>query len=132
MVTKQIKPFHRQCKCCHEYKDYRQFSKDGRGSRRSTCRSCMSELSVLATHTLKSKAIQYLGGQCSRCGIKSKILDIFAFHHTDPNTKIDTISNMINNRTSFDILRYELDKCDLLCLNCHAITHYELRRKNAT
>lgn len=129
MVTKKgRKPFQKQCKRCNAFKDYRQFAKDGRGSRKNTCRSCASEQSLQSTHELKHAAIEYLGGRCNRCGLSSDILDVFAFHHINPTTKLDTISNLINNRTSFNILRHELDKCALLCLNCHAIVHHEARR----
>lgn len=74
----------------------------------------------------KFTAIQYLGGKCSDCPIVAKFDDndcIFNFHHRDPNQKVFTIGTR-RNRT-FESLKPELDKCDLLCRNCHALRHYE-------
>ena len=42
------------------------------------------------------------------------------FHHPDPMTKEFNISDRI---TSFEAIRAELDKCHLLCANCHREVH---------
>jgi hypothetical protein len=63
-----------------------------------------------------------LGGQCEICGYK-KNLSALAFHHIDPEKKkfkLDVRS--LSNRTEAKILE-ELDKCKLLCHNCHAEVH---------
>ena len=61
------------------------------------------------------------GGECVRCGVKydGYNLAIFHFHHRDPTTKSANIANL-SLAASLD----ELDKCDLLCANCHALTHW--------
>ena len=56
------------------------------------------------------------------CGYNSCIAAL-EFHHRDPTQKDFTISK-IKNR-SFDMkVKQELDKCDLLCSNCHKETHF--------
>lgn len=51
---------------------------------------------------------------CVICGEKDpRCLD---FHHRDPTTKIHNVSHLIN---SMDAMLKEMDKCDLLCANCH-------------
>lgn len=44
----------------------------------------------------------------------------FQFHHLDPSQKDFSISS---SQKSFKELVPELDKCVLLCANCHAIKH---------
>lgn len=41
------------------------------------------------------------------------------FHHRKPETKIDDVSSMVEKCLSFDIIRKEIAKCDVVCLNCH-------------
>lgn len=56
---------------------------------------------------------------CSGCNITNPIcLD---FHHIDPNNKVDTISNLIRNQKPKNIIQQEIDKCIILCGNCHII-----------
>ena len=67
---------------------------------------------------LKNKLIKYKGGQCSRCGYNKPIPDAYAFHHRDPSEKNFTISSIIQR--AWDFVLQETDKCDLLCVLCHA------------
>lgn len=66
---------------------------------------------------LKRQAVQYKGGKCTRCGY-NKCLAALHFHHRDRSTKKFHLS--ITQKTSFASVKDELDKCDLLCANCHA------------
>lgn len=66
--------------------------------------------------------INLLELKCIKCGNNHPaVLD---FHHRDPNIKKDTISNLKWAGISFDQFKIELDKCDVLCSNCHRILHY--------
>lgn len=64
----------------------------------------------------KRKSVEYLGGKCSRCGY-DRCLRALSFHHRDKETKIFGIANPSTKR--WDLIKAELDKCQLLCLNCH-------------
>ena len=44
------------------------------------------------------------------------------FHHRDPATKKFGIS-MAGSIQAWETIKEELDKCDLLCSNCHAELH---------
>lgn len=71
---------------------------------------------------IKQKLIQYKGGKCEKCGYNKPVPGAFHFHHRDPKEK----SFNINASTlGFQRLKAEVDKCDLLCANCHAETHDE-------
>ena len=66
-------------------------------------------------------AIEYLGGKCSSCG-ETFHPAVYEFHHTDPSTKDRDPSKML--QLSLTRLTEELDKCVLLCANCHRIEHH--------
>lgn len=70
---------------------------------------------------VKLLAIEYKGGCCQRCGY-NKIPGALVFHHRDPTQKERAITG---GSYSFESLRPELDKCDLLCSNCHIEVHAE-------
>lgn len=66
---------------------------------------------------LKAKCVAYLGGKCVRCGYK-KSHAALDFHHRDPKTKLFSIAARLGS-SGWAALRPELDKCDLVCANCH-------------
>jgi 5-methylcytosine-specific restriction endonuclease McrA len=70
---------------------------------------------------LRDKALQHKGGKCIICGYKksSKALE---FHHRDPKTKEFGISMKGLTRSWKKILK-EIDKCELVCANCHREVH---------
>lgn len=76
----------------------------------------------------KQKAVDYKGGVCSRCGYNTCI-EALDFHHIDPNNKEFNISHAIRNSHSWERLKIELDKCILLCANCHRELHYTEKNK---
>lgn len=75
---------------------------------------------TLRWRKIKQKAIDYKGGKCIVCGYNGHIAAL-QFHHADPSTK-ETVWNTLRGRP-WDKIVLELDKCELLCANCHAITH---------
>lgn len=68
----------------------------------------------------KILAAMYLGGRCVICGYDTsyKALD---FHHKNPKNKDFTICTSLNK--SWANIKAELDKCELLCANCHRERH---------
>lgn len=56
------------------------------------------------------------------CGY-SKCIAALDFHHTDPSKKDFGISSGGYTR-SFEKIKDELDKCILVCANCHRELHY--------
>jgi hypothetical protein len=79
-------------------------------------------------YTTKLKAIKYKGGKCLHCGF-NKHLSALTFHHADPDDKSFSISSVGLTKKWSD-LTIELDKCILLCANCHHILHYEENSRN--
>jgi hypothetical protein len=70
---------------------------------------------------IRRRAIEYLGGKCQRCGY-AECPEALDFHHRDAARKDFGISSRGYTR-SWDRVRAELDKCDLLCANCHREIH---------
>ncbi len=77
---------------------------------------------------LKIKAVVYLGGKCQICGY-SRCYAALEFHHRDPSKKDFGIAYKGAVR-AWEIVKKELDKCDLLCSNCHKELHFNLKRQN--
>jgi len=75
----------------------------------------------------RQAALKYLGGQCARC----KSTDDLEFDHTDASLKSYRVSTRFS--LPFEILREELDKCQLLCVDCHRLKTREdlLKRTGA-
>jgi hypothetical protein len=73
----------------------------------------------LRRRSLRERSIVYKGGRCEICGY-DKCLSALEFHHLDPMTKEFNISDRV---TTFEDIQAELDKCHLLCANCHREVH---------
>ncbi len=84
------------------------------------CKKCVVDAVTKRRRKLKLLAIDYKGGKCSKCGY-DKCADALDFHHKDPNQKDFGISS--GDTRSWDSIKVELDKCDLLCSNCHRELH---------
>lgn len=67
-------------------------------------------------------AVDYKGGKCQDCGGVFPNC-CYDFHHLDPAQKDYHIAQLLNAR-GFEASKEELDKCVLLCSNCHRIRHH--------
>ena len=88
------------------------------------CRHCRSEAVSRRRILVKLKAVEYKGGSCNDCGY-NKTAKALVFHHLDPSQKDFSISRSGATR-SWEKTRKELDKCVLLCQNCHAEAHEQI------
>ena len=71
----------------------------------------------------KVMLVNRLGGKCSKCGY-NKNLGALTFHHKDITTKSFGISGRGLSNKPIDEIIEEVDKCILLCHNCHMELHY--------
>lgn len=67
----------------------------------------------------KIELVNYKGGVCEICGYK-KCVAALEFHHKDPKEKDFNISG---RSYSIERLKKEVDKCILVCGNCHTEIH---------
>lgn len=85
------------------------------------CVKCRNEAVQKCRRNLKSKLVEYKGGKCSICGY-DKCETALEFHHLNPSEKDFSISKDGNTR-SIKLLQKEVDKCILVCANCHREIH---------
>jgi hypothetical protein len=72
---------------------------------------------------MKLKGIEYKGEKCQCCGY-SKYQGALEYHHLDPSKKDFNVSRVTR---SWDNIKAELDKCILVCSNCHREIHGGIR-----
>lgn len=90
----------------------------------SWCKRCCSDRTLEKQRASKQKAVDYKGGECQICGFK-EYAGALEFHHLNPKEKDFQFSHF---PTWNDITKAELDKCVLLCANCHRMTHAGLTK----
>lgn len=69
----------------------------------------------------KEALILYKGSRCERCGY-NKCNGALEFHHLDPKEKDFSISSKGMTK-SLENLKKEVDKCIMVCANCHREIH---------
>jgi len=69
----------------------------------------------------KQQAVDYKGGKCQVCGY-NKYLGALEFHHINPEEKQHGIGVLM--RHQWGEIKSELDKCILVCSNCHKEIHH--------
>ena len=92
------------------------FVLESRGSYR--CKQCRVEQVSRWRRQVKARLVAEAGGRCMLCGY-DRCLAALQFHHLDRETKSFSLSHDGIAR-SFARSRAEVQKCVLLCANCHA------------
>lgn len=90
------------------------------------CKKCRQEAVSKRRRKLKELAVAYKGGKCEICGY-NRYIGALEFHHKNPEEKDFQIS--CGNTLSFERIKSELDKCLLVCSNCHKELHDKLRER---
>jgi len=108
-----------KCNCCGNDK-YPYKEKNGRI--KYHCKLCNKHRIRTKNRIFKQKCVEYKGGKCSNCGY-DKCIAALDFHHIDKSTKDFSISSY-TYRDDFDSIKTELDKCVILCSNCHREEHF--------
>ena len=85
------------------------------------CSKCRSYAVQKRRWRTKEMAVEYKGGKCQVCGY-NKCIGALEFHHLNPEEKDFGIGAKGYTR-SFDKVKTELDKCILVCSNCHKEIH---------
>jgi len=127
LKSEEVLKISKYCPRCKTNKSIAEFHNRRNGKGKSTyCKICTSNQTLERQRALKIKAIEYLGGKCMHCGITGLPV-IFDFHHRNPSQKEFTIGKS-GKLKSLDNVKAELDKCDLLCSNCHRLEHSRLHK----
>ncbi len=107
-------------------------TKDGLMSRCKTCHCAKqkqhrdnpeteyNKQSRLRRLVRKQKAIEMFGNKCADCH-KMFHPNVYDFHHLDPKLKDLTLGELLHK--SWKHIEPELQKCIMLCANCHRLRH---------
>ena len=96
-------------------------------SQEGFCKACLKAYTLEKGHRNKQRALDYLGGKCTRCPEDHPAA--LAIHHKQPELKSKTFKSM---RTwSWRRIERELQTCEILCHNCHAKEHWQKPKPKA-
>lgn len=122
----------RACKACHREKEKKRRAtpagKADAAIRMRKWRQSHREFDLQRHKNRRIKAQQWIDSQrlaCIRCGEDHPaVLD---FHHRNPKEKEFSISwAILTERAKWRVIK-EIEKCDVLCANCHRKHHWEER-----
>ena len=106
------------CKECHKATSRASYLKN-RDKHKAAVRERNTRLSI----ENRRKVWEYLlAHPCVHCGETDPV--VLEFDHLDPALKTGTISSLSRGAWSWERIMIEIDKCQVLCANCH-------RRKTA-
>ena len=71
----------------------------------------------------KREVIRLKGGKCSICGY-CKNMGALEFHHRQPENKTFNLDARKLSNTNWESILIELEKCELVCANCHVEIHH--------
>lgn len=124
IVQKKIneKNPNRFCVMCKTFVPKNLFYKRRKNDSSPYCKDCSCKKSISRQQTFKEFCVNHKGGKCSICGYK-KCLAALEFHHKNPIEKDFAITRMRSKSINKELIK-ELDKCILVCANCHRELHY--------
>ena len=118
----------KECNTCHEHKPLTEFDTNGwnqgdRNGKRKYHAHCKLCAKITLQEIFISRLEEAVGGElkCSECGY-NKHSSAIDFHHLDPNQKENQVSDL--RGSSYERIKKEVDKCIMLCANCHRILHW--------
>jgi len=134
------------CTKCGLEKDINEFSWEKPGKRHARCKTCRVEGRMDYYERNKEKDLEYKWKRqvakreearlyvftylsrhpCQECGETDPL--VLTFHHVY-GTKKGNVSQMVNQGFSLKLIQEEIDKCNILCANCHM---KEEKRKRGT
>lgn len=119
----------RKCRLCGQVKPIVKFANagttNGKKYYRRLCIPCYTKSKKPRIVKIRNWFADYKKTlQCEHCGNNDH--RVFDFHHRDKSKKEGTVSEMATcGRNSIETIKKEIDKCNVLCSNCHRILHYE-------
>lgn len=108
-----------KCVCGEDRPEFMMNRGHGRKAQ-NLCKKCHNKNTKERGRQNKQIFVDYKGGKCERCGY-DRCLNALDFHHINPEEKDPTFEGM--RYWSFEKAKKELDKCMLLCSNCHREKH---------
>lgn len=111
-----------KCNCDKKINEF--YQRRGKEGGSVYCISCSNDESRERGRRFKKKCVDYKGGCCEICGY-DKYIGALQFHHLDPTKKDFGLANVKSHKFD-EKIKKELDKCILVCANCHFEIHGSL------
>jgi Zn finger protein HypA/HybF involved in hydrogenase expression len=126
------------CNSCDEEKSLEEFSTNGytplgKVKYKAKCKKCSQQDSYDRFNSLLEEYLDVSNRKyaCEQCGY-TNVFGSLDWHHLDPETKdfnISDVSRTISSENFAINVIPELDKCAILCPNCHRLEHIFMGRK---
>lgn len=118
------------CRYCNQDKPEEEFEVanviKGVVYRRRKCKRCKQDTQNIRRTKHREWITDYKAKKgCKQCGFSDP--RALSFHHVDPKEKNWNVTEM--GTWSINEIKKEIDKCEVLCCNCHMILEAELREK---
>ena len=121
----------KQCTQCKKILPITEYYSRGGGKYRSECKECHKKY-VKVRYTERKETVEEIkvAKGCEKCGeIRPYMLD---FHHKDPAIKDASVARLTSNRNKLEDIQKEIEKCVVLCANCHREFHYLETKEHIT
>lgn len=136
-IGRELKMTTKRCSKCHKEKDISEFHWSIKGVKRnSECKTCKADYLADYYERTKPERLKYNWDRqqrkreearafveeykrnhpCMDCGITDTM--VLSFDHVRGKKKMD-ISQMVNQGYSLEAIQAEIEKCEVVCLNCH-------------
>lgn len=93
---------------------------------KNRCKTCWQKWCDVSTANRKQALVDRKGGKCAICGY-NKYLGALEFHHINPSEKEIGLKQSLS-KLSKETVEKEIDKCILLCSNCHREVHSNITK----
>lgn len=115
------------CQYCDKEYTYTRYT----SLKRKSCIDCVPEDrgndAALLRRLVKMKAVRIKGHKCEVCGLVDDYC-VYDFHHRDPNEKDFHLGDKTST-IKWEVVEKEIEKCMLVCANCHRKIHSENLKK---
>ena len=115
----------KKCSRCGNIKplgDFNICTKNTTDGRAYWCKECVNKHAKFRREQARTFIREYKKTHpCIECGETD--IHLLQFHHINPDTKRYCISDMIRQRSGIETIKTEIDKCCVLCVNCHEKVH---------
>lgn len=118
---------YKRCVSCNSIKELSEFYKMSKNKILNTCKDCYKIEQSQKYKQIKENDFNFKKQyKCKKCGEdRYYLLD---FHHRNSKEKDFNLSD--KTRINLDNFKLELEKCDVLCSNCHREWHFIERHKD--
>jgi hypothetical protein len=117
------------CVRCEKTKGKKSFPKRGPAEKYGMCLKCRRQdrdriVKKNKRQRNRDKVLEIKrDGSCAHCKIQNHVVLQFHHHGDGRANKSSSVSKLLADSKSWDVIQAEIDKCIILCANCHVIEH---------